>query len=113
MLEKRTDIGHRARPAFRYGDGDTGLLEAAVDDAGAGRCATNGGSESRDSANASAAPVRSISTAASTEVAAVIVLFFKLRSAARIVVVLAMPTTRTLGRSTSARLLIPDAPVTI
>ena len=95
MLEKRTDIGHRARPAFRYGDGDTGLLEAPSTMREPGRCATNGGSESRDSANASAVPVRSISTAASTEVAAVIVVFFKLRPAARIVVVLAMPTTRT------------------
>ena len=105
MLEKRTDIGQPARPAFRDGDGDAGLLEAAVDDAGARQL--------RDNAKASAAPVRSSSTAASTEVAAVIVVFFKLRPAARIVVVLAMPTTRTLGRSTSARVLIPEAPVTI
>jgi hypothetical protein len=77
------------------------------------RWATNGGSESRDSANASALPVRSISTASSTDVAAAIVVFFNVRPAARIVVVLAMPTTRTFGRSTSARVFMPEPPVTI
>ena len=47
--------------------------------------AANGGSESRDSANASALPARSMATASSTDVAAVIVVFFSVRPAARIV----------------------------
>jgi hypothetical protein len=58
---------------------------------------------STGSDQASALPVRNIATASSTEVAPVIPVFHSVRPSARIVVVLAMPTTRTLGRSTSAK----------
>jgi hypothetical protein len=46
-----------------------------------GSAATNGGKESRDSANASALPFRSMSTASSTDIAALIVVFFSDRPA--------------------------------
>ena len=77
-----------------------------------GRPAASGGSESCDSANASAVPSRIIVIASSTEVAAVTVVRLSVRAALRIVVVLAMPTTRTPGRSTSASVAIPEAAVT-
>ena len=47
--------------------------------------------------------LRNIATPSSGEVAAAMPVFFSVRPAARIVVVLAMPTTRTLGDRLSAR----------
>ena len=65
-----------------------------------GNCATYGGSESRDKAKASAWPAFIIAIASPIEATAWIVVFFNDRPAARMVVVLAMPMTRTPGRST-------------
>ncbi len=73
-----------------------------------GRPAASGGSESCDSAKASDWPARSMAIASSTEHAATMVVFLSDRAALRMVVVLAMPTTRTPGRSTSASVPIPE-----
>src|SRR5262245_25852112 len=62
-----------------------------------GSSAMNGGSESRESAKASAWPVRIISTASPTELTALMAVLLSERAAARMVVVLAMPTIRTCG----------------
>ena len=51
--------------------------------------------------------------ASSTEVTAEIVVFFRLRPAARMVVVLAIPITRMPGVSTSSTVFAPEAAVNI